>query len=339
MNAPVLIITLCRFEELKKCIASLQKNKFAKFTELYIGVDFPLRDSHKEGHEKILAYLEAGIDGFANVQIIKQTENKGWFQNFVTIRDLAYQKYDRFIYLEDDIEVAPNFLEYMNQNLTCFEDNNEIQGICGYSYPFDWMEDENNVAKINTYFTAWGYGTWQAKETEMYNNITMYNFKRYMRSIGKMRSLYMASHNQFCNFVKGMLEYIPVLVKDEEIVKLDMAFSIYIFMNDKYVIFPKTAKTRNIGYNGSGMNCEAIQVDENKPMTAKNFDYTNQIIDSEEEYTWKALPELSFFKENNKKLNRFYQVECKERIRTIIAYLVFLILGRERTRDLLRKGH
>lgn len=338
MNAPILIITLCRFNELKKCIASLQKNKFAKSTELYIGVDFPLRDSHKEGYEKILSYLEEGIKGFANVHIIKQTENKGWFQNFLTIRDLAYQKYDRFIYLEDDIEVAPNFLEYMNQNLTYFESSTDIQGICGYSYPFDWMEDGNNVVKINTYFTAWGYGTWKEKENEMYRCITMCNFKKYMRSIGKMRRLYKESHNQFCNFVKGMLEYIPVLVKDEEIVKLDMAFSIFIFMNDKYVIFPKNAKTRNIGYNGSGMNCEEILVDEKKPITAKNFDYGTQKIDLEEEYKLTVLRDFSFHKGNNQRLNCFYHVEPKERIRTIIAYLVFLILGREKTRDLLRKG-
>lgn len=333
--APVVIITLCRFEELKRCVESLKRNIDVSKTDLYIGVDFPLKDSHRKGYNQIIEYLEAGIEGFANVYIVKQQENKGWFENFISVRDKAYEKYDRFIYLEDDVEVSQNFLEYMNKNLDFFEKDVDVQAICGYSYPFEWEEDKCNIVKINTYYTAWGYATWKDKEEEMYRAITMQNFNRIMRRIIKMRQFYKASNNQFANFVKGMLEYIPVLVKDNEIVKLDMAFSVYIFMYGKYVIFPKASKTRNIGCDGKGMNCEKIQIDSNKPITSRNYDYSQQPIDLSDSFNLINVNELLFREENNLKLNNFYPVEKKERFKTILAYAVYLILGRNLTKKLL----
>lgn len=333
--APVLIITLCRFEELKRCIESLQKNPYASKTDLYIGVDFPLNESHWSGYNSIIQHLEKGIEGFSNVYVLKQSENRGWFNNFISIREKAYEKYDKFIYLEDDVEVSPNFLEYMNKNLDFFKNDTEVQAICGYSYPFEWKEDESNLVKINTYYTAWGYATWRDKETEMYQAITMKNFNKLMHKVIRMRQFYKASNNQFCNFVKGMLEYIPVLVKNDEIVKLDMAFSVYIFMYHKYVIFPKVSKTRNIGCNGQGMNCEKIQIDENKPITSRNYDYSVQPIDSSDSFDFIDERELPFYEENNLRLNKFYPIEKKESFRTIMAYIVYLILGRNLTKKLL----
>lgn len=337
MYAPVIIITLCRFEELKRCIESLQRNHDAQNTELYIGVDYPAKDSHREGHARIVKYLRDKVDGFADVQVIEQVENKGWFDNFISVRDDVYQKYDRFIYLEDDIETSPNFLQYMNTNLDRFEDDDKVQCICGYSYPFRWKEDGNDIVKVNTYFAAWGYGTWRKKEQEMYDAISMSVFDKYMHRIVKMLHFFKASPNQFCNFVKGMVEYIPVLVKEDEIVKLDLAFSIHIYMNDKCAIFPKVSKTRNTGYGDAGMNCDTITIDEDKPMNARNFDYTHQHIDTECEYCLQAEENLPLWEENNDKLKQFYHVETKERIRVMLAYMMYLILGRQWTKKLLHK--
>lgn len=336
--APVLIITLCRFEELARCIESLRNNPDAVYTDLYIGIDFPLKDMHREGYGRILEYLERGVEGFANVYLIKQTENKGWYENFVSVRQRVYEKYDRFIYLEDDIEVSPNFLSYMNTNLAIYEEDMSVQAVCGYSYPFRWMEDNSNLVKVNTYYTAWGYATWREKEEEMYRDITMHNFDRIMRRPLQMHRLYRASCNQFCNFVKGMLEYIPVLVQHDEIVKLDMAFSVYIFMNHKYVIFPKMSKTRNIGYNGTGMNCEKIQIDSNKPVSSRNYDYAAQPIDECKGFEAVGAQNLPFYEENNRRLNKFYPVAIRERLRTITAYIAYLILGRKRAKRLLQFG-
>ena len=51
--APVMIITFNRPQHLKRCIESLQRNEYAKYTELYISVDYPRTEDCKEDWQKV----------------------------------------------------------------------------------------------------------------------------------------------------------------------------------------------------------------------------------------------------------------------------------------------
>ena len=51
--APILIPTLCRADKFRKCIESLKKNKWAKYTAVYIALDYPLNDTHWCGYNEI----------------------------------------------------------------------------------------------------------------------------------------------------------------------------------------------------------------------------------------------------------------------------------------------
>ena len=117
-----------------------------------------------------------------------------------------------------------------------------------------------------------------------------------------------------------------------------MVINIYIFMNHKYVIFPKISKTRNVGCNGMGMNCQRIQIDPNKPVTSRNYDYAVQPIDDNGEFELVGAQDLSFNEENNRRLSKFYPVDKRERFRTVLAYIIYLILGRKLTKILLGCG-
>ena len=75
--APVLIVTLNRYSHLRRCIESLQRNKLAKDTDLYIGLDYPPGQEYEAGYEQVLNYLNGGIDGFHEVVIVKQSVNMG----------------------------------------------------------------------------------------------------------------------------------------------------------------------------------------------------------------------------------------------------------------------
>lgn len=61
--APVIIPTCNRIEHLKKCINSLASNEFAKFTEIYISVDFPPSEKYEKGYNEVINYLKGGIGG------------------------------------------------------------------------------------------------------------------------------------------------------------------------------------------------------------------------------------------------------------------------------------
>lgn len=52
--APVLIPTLCRSDHFIRCLESLKKNTWAKYTEVYIAVDYPAKESHWDGYSSLL---------------------------------------------------------------------------------------------------------------------------------------------------------------------------------------------------------------------------------------------------------------------------------------------
>ena len=116
--APIYITTLCRDRHFILGVESLKRNGWAKYTDVYIGLDYPSKESHWAGYRKICDYLENGdFSVFASFNVIKRTKNIGSLANIDSIRDMLMEKYDRWIFAEDDIEFAPVFLEYMNKCL------------------------------------------------------------------------------------------------------------------------------------------------------------------------------------------------------------------------------
>ena len=56
--APIYIPTLCRDEHFITGLESLKKNRWAKYTDVYIALDYPAKESHWEGYRKICEYLD-----------------------------------------------------------------------------------------------------------------------------------------------------------------------------------------------------------------------------------------------------------------------------------------
>ena len=111
--APIIIPTLNRYEHLKRCVKSLQQNGWAKYTELYISVDYPAKESHWEGYRKVREYLEDGIEGFQKVNLFYQQANLGGRNNIQFLIQTVFELYDICIATEDDNEFSPCFIEFM----------------------------------------------------------------------------------------------------------------------------------------------------------------------------------------------------------------------------------
>ena len=134
--APVLILTLNRFEHFKRCIDSLLCCTYSENTDVYIALDYPLNDKHWEGYVKIQKYLSRFI-GFESINVIKRKANYGVSRNYYEACNEIFNIYDRMILSEDDNECSPNFLEYIKNGLEKFKDNYSIYAICGYNYPIN----------------------------------------------------------------------------------------------------------------------------------------------------------------------------------------------------------
>ena len=281
MIAPVIIPTLCRLEHFKRLLESLKRNSWAKYTDVYIGLDYPPSQKYEKGWREINEYLDNGdFTVFHSFKVYKWEENLGVGKNNAKLVDVIYKKYDRFIILEDDIEVSPNFLEYMNKCLDAFERDSDVVAVAGYSYPIDWdVSNDATCMRQNFNASMWGTGFWKSKLQQMDKDIRS---GKMLDDVNKV-----IRSGSYKNMIDACLrEYIPAALTPYRrmhklmLVPTDMAVRAYLAVEGKYVISPVISKTRNHGFDGSGVYCQIINSEMNGN-TAGSYNYSQQPIDKE----------------------------------------------------------
>ena len=308
---PVIIPTLNRYDHFKECIESLKLNTHSDKTEIIIGLDYPPTEVYEDGWGKIKKYLSE-LTGFGKITVIEHKHNLGAIANSDYIRDYALCKYDAFIYSEDDNIFSPCFLDYMDKCLEKYKDRKEILAITGYMNPIDWKTKSNsNVVYVQDYM-AWGIGCWKRTWTELNSNMP----EHYMS--------YVCSHRTQLKKLRNNLRELHQLVfwtKSNPTLdrKCDFTINCYCLINDKYIIAPKMSLVRNMGNDGSGINCIKLENDylaRQEISSSNSFD----IIDAQtSREAYKIIKEWSDFK------NQSFTI--RQTLLTIFYYYLCLLGG------------
>lgn len=335
--AAVVIPTLNRYDHLKRCIESLKKSEYSSKTDLYIALDQAPSDKYETGRKQIEEYLDSKIEGFANVYVHKHAYNLGAVKNMEYVLKWASENHDRFIFTEDDNEFSPNYLEYVNDLLERYADDDEIVAVSGYNYPMKTEGIDGEIYYNKTYFAAFGFAGWFQK----FNSIRQSMSKEWLYKLYKdspnMKVLRQTAPNQYCNFVKGMLGYTTLLEKDNDVWKMDLTYGLCMFSNNKKMIFPVISKVRNWGYDGSGINCDVMDYDPQKPVTHRNFGFECQKLDDRSECVDINPVSESENKEIIDRVNAFFDVPTKEVFRCYLAYIASRIVGIDTMRKIWKK--
>ena len=278
--APVLIPTLNRYDSLRRCLDSLKANKWAKYTDVIIAVDKPVRNHQIENNKRIIKYLsENNFPEFKNLKIIIRRRNYGAVRNFERLVEGCFAEYDRCICVFDDLELSPNFIEYMDRVLDEYENNPCIVGISGYSYPIKWETSETaNMFKQNFVASIWGIAFWKTKFKKMYQDIHK------GRLVAAYDRIYETGFKNMTDWaVKDYtLNLCHGITKKSFLTSItDIAMRIYLTVDNKYFITPTLSKVRNHGFDGSGEFCEKITSDA-KVLISSNYNYGQQPIDTED---------------------------------------------------------
>ena len=238
---PVIIPTLCRYEHLKRCIDSLAKNTHADKTELIISLDYPAKESHREGYEKILTYIDS-IKGFKKVTCLKQDHNVGVWDNLILLFDYAYTYYDAVIFTEDDNEFSPCFLDYMDKALDKYWKEDKVTGICGY-LPI-YYGNNYNKEFFTLQSSSWGWGQWKHK------------CKLKELDVNKLVNLINDKKNALKIFTQSPRTFSQILdmIKQNAIWE-DVYFTALNILNDTYQLRPNKTMVKNWGIDGSGEHC------------------------------------------------------------------------------------
>lgn len=314
--APILIPTMCRYSHLVRLIESLKVNTWAKFTDIYIGVDYPPSLKYEEGYKQICEYLSGNFSEFASFHVIKHEKNLGSFVNMTFLKDLAFEKYDRFIRTDDDAEFSPNFIEYMDKCLMKYECDSDVVAVSGYSYPVDWkVSEEATVLKENFICPMWGTGFWKEKFCKISNDINNGALKHavdYVLTKGVYKKMLNSSKIEYINlctpysYEKNLASFIT-----------DISMRMYTVIYNKYTIIPVKSKVRNWGFDGSGEYCSK----------SDNYCFELQEIDTSSSFDLK-IDTYSNIDENRKLLDGFENISLMKILKLHLKILLYRILGK-----------
>ena len=159
--APIAVFAFNRLGALTNTIASLKENPEARLSDLYVFVDGPRAEKAGEADKvkQVRRFVET-IEGFASLTYHFSDTNKGLANSIICGVTEVVNKHGSVIVLEDDLEVMPNFLNYINQGLMHYRDNKDIVSICGHSCKVRVPKNYGYDAYLFTRSSSWGWATW-----------------------------------------------------------------------------------------------------------------------------------------------------------------------------------
>ncbi len=133
--SPIVVFGFNRPDALRNTVSSLLGNEEAGQSDLFIFVDGPRdgKPGEREKVEQVRSYVKS-ITGFKSLHYTFAEKNQGLAASIIHGVSEVIERYGRVIVLEDDLVLMPNFLNFMNQGLERYADENSIFSISGDAY-------------------------------------------------------------------------------------------------------------------------------------------------------------------------------------------------------------
>ena len=135
--SPIVIFSYDRPSHLQQTLDALSKNKLADQSDLFIYCDGAKATASQEQLRRIAdnRRVAHAADGFKSVTVIERPHNVGLKANIVGAVTEIVNRYGRIITLEDDVITSPGFLQFMNEALELYKDDERVMHISGYMWP------------------------------------------------------------------------------------------------------------------------------------------------------------------------------------------------------------
>lgn len=298
LYAPIAIFCYNRPHHLKKTIESLLRCPETPESDIFIfqdGAKNQLKSELKNFNE-VHDYIQ-NLNIGKNKVVNTSTVNKGLANSIRFGIDTVLNSNDNIIVLEDDLELSPGFLKYMNDALNTYNSNEEVMHISGYVFPIDTP----GTTFFMNYTSCWGWATWKRSWCKLEWDC-LYIYKNLIQK-KKWGHFTLGESNdnaaQLLSNIHGKIETWAVRWQST------------IELNNGFCLHPGKSLVRNIGFDGSGENCKANHNKYDHIELANEIQLSNiAIIESEEslnnlkEFYQSGKPDLIQKIKSNKAVNK-----------------------------------
>lgn len=307
--APIALFTYNRADHTKQAVESLLKNAEAKDSDLFIFSDGPKNEKAKKGVEENREYIKTLKDGngnvngkFRSVSIVEREKNWGLANSLIAGITEIVNKYGRVIVVEDDLILSPYFLQFMNEALEKYKDEDKVASISAFLNPIDCKAPETFFLR---YFACWGWATWK-RGWDILNKDANALLKqlRWKKSDFNIKD----SHNFY-----GMLYCQKVGLIDSWAVR----FYASQFIAGKLQLFPGKSMATQTGTDGSGTHGTVADHKYDKMQLSMEPIQVGDIVIEESKEMYDAF--ARFYSKGQKRTIKTEWERCKSFIRRLIG--------------------
>ena len=236
--APIAFFVYNRPEHTISALHALKNNELASGSEIIIFSDAPKSDKDQNKVREVRAIIN-DLSGFKNKTIILREKNFGLYKNFVDGITYVCNNFGKIIVVEDDNKTSKYFLNFINDGLNLYENDDKVCSINGWFFP-----KKNSLQ--DTFFlmnhTSWAWGTWK-RAWDKFNPDTDY----LIREIKKRKMIKKFNLNNCFDYF-GMLERRNKKLNESHAI----VWKASTFVNKMLSLYPSNSFVQNIGFDATG---------------------------------------------------------------------------------------
>lgn len=244
--AKIVLFVYNRPHHTLRTLNALASNFLALDSELIIYSDGP---KNKSETDNVLAVRKIIKDttGFKSIKIVEGKVNYGLAKSVIQGVSEVLKKSQDVIVMEDDLETAPYFLQFMNNALNFYRNDKKAFSIGGYQFPISALKIPRSYP-YDTYSSyrccSWGWATWSDRWCDI-----DWDTVNYVDLLAD--PLIRQKFNRGGADMADMLE----MQANGKIDSWAIRFCFAQFIKEAYCITPTKTLVRNIGLDNSGVHC------------------------------------------------------------------------------------
>jgi len=244
--APVALFVYNRPEHTRRTLESLRRNEGSDRSRLVIFSDGPREDASEDERHKIenVRHLIRENRWCAHCEIVESHKNMGLARSITSGVDSVLEMSKRIIVLEDDLELSPGFLRYMNRALDLYEDESRVYQVTGYMVPNKRSAPSTGFLRI---ISSWGWGTW--KRAWRHYDSDVAGLLEKVRNKGRAEFDLGGVAHQFHDLERNARGDLNTWA---------VRWYASVFLNDGLCLYPRNTLVKNIGIDGSGVNFRSL---------------------------------------------------------------------------------
>lgn len=247
--APIALFVYNRPNHTRRTVQALRACAGANESNLYVFSDGPRTTQAEAAVNEVREYVRS-IDGFALTELIERETNLGLADSVIDGVTRVCGAHGRVIVVEDDLVVAPAFLEYLNAALERYQDEPQVMQIAAHMFPVNVPASDD--AFFLPFVSSWGWATWDRAWRKFDADATGY--AQLKADAARRKAFDMNGAYDYFSMLEAQLA--------GHVDSWAIRWNLSVFMNQGMVLYPKQSLVENTGFDGSGVHTRGEALDQ-----------------------------------------------------------------------------